>query len=612
MARDHLLDFTCYTMPRYQVGRHHRLFCDKLEAVERGEIKRLMVFTPPRHGKALEINTPIPTPRGWSRIVDLQPGDEVFDEAGAVCRVVARSPVWRNRSVFAVSTDCGDTITADAAHEWRVRLGKNGKSQMVADTAFLSWMMDAPYVDCPNGKGTHLRFAYAGKADTVCIEVDSPSHLFLAGRSMTPTHNSEIVSKRFPAWWIGKHPDKQIISSSYGMGLARDFGREVRNIVRDQSYANVFPGVALAADSQAQDRWHTSAGGIYVAAGVDTAVTGRGADLLIIDDPVKNRAEAESETVREAAKNWYRSVAYTRLMPDAPIVICQTRWHEDDLSGWLLNEMQADGDHWEVINLPALALPGDALGRAPGEALWPERYDEATLGKTRKVIGERDFGALYQQNPQPDGSAFFDISHCLESGSNGAPYDPPKSCWSVFATIDTAVKTGKQHDGTAVCYWAFQRDMPSALYLIDYDILQIEGSLLEEWLPSVFANLDQMAKAHGAIFGSLGAFIEDKASGSILIQQSVRRGLPVNVIDSVLTSLGKDERAINVSGYVHQRMVKVTRSAFEKVISYKGQYANHLIKQVFSFRLGVKDQQDDLLDCFTYGIILALGNRDGF
>lgn len=262
-ARQHLIDFTTYTMDGYRVGAHHHLLCEKLEAVERGEIKRLLITMPPRHGK------------------------------------------------------------------------------------------------------------------------------------------SELASKRFPAWFIGRNPDKQIITVSYSASLANDFGRSVRNIIKDRSFKNIFPDVELASDSQAKDNWHTNKGGVYVAAGMTGGgITGKGAHLAIVDDPIKNREEANSEVIREKIWAAYKSDLYTRLMSGGAIIVIQTRWHVDDLMGRLLEQMESGyGDHWEQVHLPAIALDDDILGRSPGDALWPHDFNITTLKQIEIAIGEMDFQSLYQGSP---------------------------------------------------------------------------------------------------------------------------------------------------------------------------------------------------------------------
>ena len=208
------------------------------------------------------------------------------------------------------------------------------------------------------------------------------------------------------------------------------------------------------------------------------------------------------------------------------------------------------------------------------------------------------------------GEAFFALPSLLDSDGNPWPY--PARCDAVLVTIDSATKTGKEHDGTAACFWAYSRYPTPHTYLLDWDIAQIEGALLETWLPGIFKQAEMLAIQVGAAHGSLGAWIEDKASGMILIQQASKRGWPARAIDSKLTSLGKDERAINISGYVHKRQVKITVAAYEKLVNYKGQTANHFRKQVIGYRVGLKDQDDDLLDTFCYGVALTLGDSGGF
>jgi predicted phage terminase large subunit-like protein len=214
---------------------------------------------------------------------------------------------------------------------------------------------------------------------------------------MPPRHGkSELASKRFPAWCLGRNPRRQIIAASYNSDLANDFGRNVRNIVAEPEFRQVFPDVSLATDSAAANRMNTNHGGAYVAAGVGTAVTGRGANIALIDDPFKDREEADSERRRELVWDWYRSTLYTRLMPSGAIVLIQTRWHEDDLAGRLLDQ---ERDQWEVLELPAI--------NDQGKALWPEWYDETALARIKATIGPREWSALYQQKPQPDEGTFF-------------------------------------------------------------------------------------------------------------------------------------------------------------------------------------------------------------
>lgn len=221
------------------------------------------------------------------------------------------------------------------------------------------------------------------------------------------------------------------------------------------------------------------------------------------------------------------------------------------------------------------------------------------------------------------GSAFFTRDSLLVDGQ---PVPLPYRCEAVFATIDTATKVGSKNDGTAVVFWAVIRSniVPVSadgvvgprysLVILDWDVKQIEGALLETWLPTVFQQLQIFAGQCRAHRGSLGAMIEDKASGMVLLQQARRRGWPATAIDSKLTDAGKDARAISVSGYVYRGLVKISLPAYDKVVNYKGATANHLLNQVVGFRVGDKDakREDDALDAFTYGIAVALGDSKGF
>ena len=191
--------------------------------------------------------------------------------------------------------------------------------------------------------------------------------------SMPPRHGkSELASNFFPSWFLGRNPDKYVIFSTYAQELADDFGRKVRNTMRDERFSQVFSNVQLDDTSQSARRFGTNKLGTYFAVGAGGAITGRGAHLLIVDDIIKGREDADSTAIRRSVTDWYKSVAYTRLMPGGRIVIVGTRWHEADLLGFVLEE--ATHEPWEVINLPAIADEDDQLGREQGEALWPEQF----------------------------------------------------------------------------------------------------------------------------------------------------------------------------------------------------------------------------------------------
>jgi predicted phage terminase large subunit-like protein len=275
---------------------------------------------------------------------------------------------------------------------------------------------------------------------------------------MPPRHGkSMLASEFFPAWYLGRNPDHYVVAATYGQELADDFGRNVKNQLSDPLYQGIFPGVTLADDSKSSKRFHVngSDGGIehqvsqrgaYYAVGVGGPLTGRGAHLMLIDDPIKNREDADSEITRKKLKDWYTSTAYTRLMPGGRIVVIQTRWHEDDLAGWLLKEHAAEG--WDVLNLPA--LDGDT-------PLWPEQYNLQALSRIKAVLPQRDWSALYQQAPTPDEGTYFQRDWFKTW------HTKPKHL-SIYGTSDYAVTDGGG-DFTVHRVWGV--DSQGDLYRLD-------------------------------------------------------------------------------------------------------------------------------------------------
>lgn len=215
-----------------------------------------------------------------------------------------------------------------------------------------------------------------------------------------PRHGkSELSTIHFPAWFLLRNPDKRVITVSYSADLAKTFSRRTRAIVRE--FGPELFGVELSDESSSAEQWALKGHhGMYIAAGVGGPITGQGASLLIIDDPIKNAEEANSPTYRQKVWDWWTSTAYTRLEPDGAVVITLTRWNQDDLAGRILAEMREGGEQWEVIRLPAICEDADdPLGREIGEPLWPERYGLDELERIRKAVGLYVWNALYQQRP---------------------------------------------------------------------------------------------------------------------------------------------------------------------------------------------------------------------
>lgn len=215
---------------------------------------------------------------------------------------------------------------------------------------------------------------------------------------LPPRHGkSESITVRYTAWRLEQDASMPIIVAAYNHTLAQRFSRKIRKIARER--------ISLSNERSAVDEWETMQGGGVRAVGVGGGVTGMGGKLIVIDDPVKSREEADSATFRDRVWDWYTDDLYTRLEPGGAIILVMTRWHMDDLAGRILDS--DDGPNWEVVHLPAIALEDDTLGRDAGEALWPERYPVAELDTIHASIGERGWNALYQGMPQPEGGAVF-------------------------------------------------------------------------------------------------------------------------------------------------------------------------------------------------------------
>jgi hypothetical protein len=228
-----------------------------------------------------------------------------------------------------------------------------------------------------------------------------------------------------PAWYLGRHPECEFIAASANDDLASDFGRDVRNIIASDEYKALF-STTLADDSQARGKWHTSAGGTFFTVGIGGGVKGRGAHVLLIDDPFAKMEAALSDLERKRVWEWYCGSAYDRLMPGGAVVVIAHRMAEDDLSGMLLQQQAAGGDTWEVVELPAI--------NEQGEALWPEAYPVGALERIKTNIQPRFWSALYLQNPTPDDGTFF-FSDWLK------PVDslPPLERMRTYAASDFAV-----------------------------------------------------------------------------------------------------------------------------------------------------------------------------
>ncbi|ARQ95353.1 terminase large subunit [Bradyrhizobium phage BDU-MI-1] len=442
-GRERLIGFTEYTLPKYNADPFHHLVAEKLEAVERGEIKRLMLFAPPRHGK------------------------------------------------------------------------------------------------------------------------------------------SELSTRRFPAYFMARNPEKNVISASYNGDFATTFGRNVRDIIKGKEFATLFPDVKIKSDNRAADEWALDTGGNYFAVGVGTGTTGKGAHLFLIDDPIKDRKEVSSASFREDQWNWYRDVVYTRLEEDAAIVLTLTRWHYDDIAGRLINlANEGKGLPWEILYLPALpytkktesgelilnddgTVPGDPLGRKPNEPLAPRRFSYAALKDREDVLGERSFAALYQQQPMADDGGMFNADW-FEAPSELPAKRVRVRAWDLAASADGDYTVGV----------LMSKDSNGIFYI--ENVIRFRGTPLE-----VEKKIFDTAKSDGRSVQIL--IPQDPGQAGKSQAQSFIRRLAGYIVKAVRPTGPKETRAAAFAAQCEARNVKMV----------KGHWNQCFTDELEMFPLGVYDDQVD-------------------
>lgn len=355
---------------------------------------------------------------------------------------------------------------------------------------------------------------------------------------MPPRHGKTMLaSEFFPAWYLGRNPQRQVIAATYSFDRATDVGRKVRNQVVDPLFREIFPSAVASSDSKGANKMSLLAGGNYFSVGIGGATTGRGADLFLIDDPIKGREDADSQTAQRKLRDWYRSVAYTRLMPGkSAIVLIMTRWHFYDLAGWLLDEQAHE--NWHVLSLPAICdTADDPLDRQYGEALWPDAYPVSVLKKIKTSVGTREWNALYQQKPIADEGGMVNLDWFKRYGGKQwrafrlalkAGADPGTICRSkapykkfgfkqIVISWDTAFKTEQLNDPSAATVWGITKDN-------QYFLLHVINRKFE--FPDLVKRVVRAWEDNCRIYRLDGhrviTLIEDKASGQSLIQQLKR------------------------------------------------------------------------------------------
>lgn len=412
--------------------------------------------------------------------------------------------------------------------------------------------------------------------------------------NLGPRHTkSEFGSKFLPSKYLGHYPDRYIIQCSHNAELAQDFGRDTRNLVSTPDYQRLFPGVELQADTKAAGRWNTTKGGKYFAIGIGGKLAGKGADLLIIDDPHSEqdyiRSLGGDTSVFEEAYQWYQTGPRQRLQPNAAIVVIQTRWHVADLTGKLVKRMaQKPGiEDWELIELPAFLPPESE------NPLWPEFWTREALLATRESLSPAQWAAQYLQNPSTEGAALV-----KREWWNIWEHEEPPECEFIIQSWDTAFTTKETSDPSARTDWGvfYMKDdegqMRPNLILLDAKAERLE-----------FPDLKQEALKQYKRRKPDAFIVEAKASGLPLIHELRRMGIPVS---EFTPSRGNDKvvRVNAVSDLFKSRVVWRPDT----------RWAEEVVEEFAAFPSG---EHDDLVDAsvmallrFRQGGFISMGSDE--
>jgi len=377
--------------------------------------------------------------------------------------------------------------------------------------------------------------------------------------NIPPRHGkSQLVSIYFPAWFLGKYPDKKVLMVSHTTDLAVDFGRKVRNLIDKPEYKQIFPTVNLAADNKSAGRWNTNAGGEYYACGVGSALAGRGADLLLVDDPHNEQDIINGNyDVFDKAYEWFTYGARTRLMPGGRVAIVQTRWHMDDLTGRVVRDMSMndEADQYEVVEFPAIFNENSPEERA----LWPEWMPLPALRKTKASMPLFQWNAQYQQNPTAE-----EASVVKREWWNWWKKDTPPEVEYIIMSLDAAAETHNRADFTALTTWGVfynEETENHNIILLNSIKKRVEFPELKDlalneyrdWEPDAF-------------------IVEKKSAGTALYQELRRTGMTISEYTPHRGSGDKLARLNSVADIIKSGLVWVpeTRWAEEVVEEIAG------------------------------------------
>jgi predicted phage terminase large subunit-like protein len=407
-----------------------------------------------------------------------------------------------------------------------------------------------------------------GKQDRICVNIP-------------PRHGkSQLVSIYFPAWFLGKYPSKKVLMVSHTTDLAVDFGRKVRNIIDSDLYKGIFPTVQLASDSKSAGRWNTSDGGEYYACGVGSALAGRGADLLLVDDPHSEQDVLNGNfEVFDRAYEWFTYGARTRLMPGGRVAIVQTRWHMDDLTGRVTRDMTQNemADQYEIVEFPAILTSENDEEEVVEKALWPEWMPLEVLYKTKASMPLFQWNSQYQQQPTAEEAALVKREWWQMWKHEKAP-----ECEFIIMSLDAAAEKNNRADFTAITVWGvFFNEETNSHNLILLNSLKKRVE---------FPELKELAFAEYKYWEPDSFIVEKKSNGTPLYQELRRTGMMVQEYTPHRGTGDKFARLNSVADIIKSGLVWVPET----------RWAEELVEEIASFPFAT---HDDLVDSTTMALM---------
>ena len=408
----------------------------------------------------------------------------------------------------------------------------------------------------------------SGSKDRVCVNIP-------------PRHGkSQLVSIFYPAWFLGRNPNKKVMMVSHTTDLAVDFGRKVRNLIASTEYTEIFPEVSLAIDSKSAGRWNTNFGGEYFACGIGSALAGRGADLLLVDDPHSEQDVINGNfSVFEKAYEWFTFGARTRLMPGGRVAIVQTRWHMDDLTGRVTKDMVKNelADQYEIVEFPALLDAEDDDGKPITKPLWPEFFDLTALERTKASMPAFQWNSQYQQKPTAE-----EASIVKREWWGRWPHDQPPHVEYLIMSLDAAAEKHNRADYTALTTWGvFFNEDENAHHLILLDSIK---KRLE------FPELKQLSMDEYTKWEPDAFIVEKKSAGTAIYQEMRRMGLPVQEYTPHRGTGDKLARLNSVADIIASGMAWVPST----------RWADELVEEIAGFPFM---SNDDLVDSTVMALL---------